>query len=365
MAPRLIRAVYENGPKDRLLAQVLGVLAFYARSDGSECYPGVDHIANFCRVKRRIVIAALRKGERENWVQKIKGTQGDKRRSAYLLNLSRLLSNKSEIGAIGSNFPDNKVQSTTFPEIGAIGAEIGAIGAEKGAKCSTPLKEGYVRDTSRDTPSGKGRSVDCRHIACRDLVHAYHAAKHPGKARAPWDGSEARQLGALLSANPNLSVDDFATLLKHRSDSDVNHSARPRTWLSSLTDYARGPLDRYAKPKGSHGTHSSSTTSGSARGAAVGRVQRTMAAFRKAGLASIEAAGDYAAGADGSGVPEPGVRGGDGPDVPAGDGDAGSRVRSGPRPESDGIVSDSAEILPPPKPNPRGIGSHDGQRAQR
>lgn len=150
MATDLILAVYENGPEDRVLAGVLGVLAYYSRLDGSGCYPGIDRIARFCRVKRRIVIATLRKAERENWLEIVKKSRRDRRQSAYVLNIPRLLSNQREIGANDSTFP-NKVQSTTFSDLTSMegakyGTQIGANDAEIGANDCTPL----IRDVSRD-----------------------------------------------------------------------------------------------------------------------------------------------------------------------------------------------------------------------
>jgi hypothetical protein len=202
--------------------------------------------------------------------------------------------------------------------------------------------------------------VDPRHRPCRVHLEIYWRSKHPDGPACPWDASEAKQLKLFLDANPGESSDSFARLLTHRADSELNHSARPRTWIATLTDFARGPLDRYSKPKGSYGTHSSGP-----RGAAIGRVQRTRDAFRKAGLASAAAAGGFASGADWSGIPEPGVRGGYGDDVAARDGDAGGGVQPAASAEGSRIVPDAPEILPPPKPNTGGFGIHDGQRAQR
>jgi hypothetical protein len=166
MAVELTRAVFEDGPQDRVLTQVLLVLAYYSRLDGSGCYPSVDHIAKFCRLKTRIVIAALRKGEREDWLKRIKNSRRDKRASAYLLNVPRLLANQREVGANDSIF-QNKVQSTTFsaPEVqkGANeGTKVGAIHAEIGANDSTALIGRDVRDVRRDVsaPTPQAEPVD-------------------------------------------------------------------------------------------------------------------------------------------------------------------------------------------------------------
>ena len=66
---------------------------------------------------------------------------------------------------------------------------------------------------------------------------------------APWDGSEAKALDALLQASPGLSVSTVRRCLEHRSKSDVNLAERPRKWIRNLLDYELGPLDAYGKPK--------------------------------------------------------------------------------------------------------------------
>jgi hypothetical protein len=39
-------------------------------------------------------------------------------------------------------------------------------------------------------------------------------------------------------------------MLRNRHKSEVNHAERPRVWLSRITDYANGPLDRFGQPMG-------------------------------------------------------------------------------------------------------------------
>lgn len=133
----------------------------------------------------------------------------------------------------------------------------------------------------KQKPSGDAApEADFRHVEYRDRVHAYWRRFHPDVDLAPWDGGEAKQLKALLAANPALSPDGFKRLLEHRAASEVNHSARPRDWLPKLTDYARGPLDRFNQPKKENdGTNNANTGT---RGAAVGRVERGIAAVRLA-----------------------------------------------------------------------------------
>jgi hypothetical protein len=165
-------------------------------------------------------------------------------------------------------------------------------------------------DADADKPSS-GKPLELtpasRHEACKEHVHAYWRTFHPDDKLAPWDGGEAKRLKELLDANPGLTAEGFRRLLHHRAKSEVNHSARPRDWLARLTDFKRSPLDRFGKPKGD-----SSGTSNEARGAAVGRVERGIAAVR----AAAEQFGWPGAGddgrADGRLLPAPGDGEGDG-----------------------------------------------------
>lgn len=66
----------------------------------------------------------------------------------------------------------------------------------------------------------------------------------------PWDGAEGKQLGMMLGANPKLGPEGFRRLLQYRARSHgVNLAERPSRWLRSLTDYAKGPLNKFRQPE--------------------------------------------------------------------------------------------------------------------
>jgi len=229
-------------------------------------------------------------------------------------------------------------------------------------RAHTQTQTRTVTETVEQKPSGSPEE-DSLHVRCRTLVHAFWHEFHPEDETAPWEASEAKQLKSLLAANPGLNEEWFKKLLTYRARSDVNRSQRPREWLATLTDFKRGPLDKFKQPKGEHGASTGSSSSNGTRGAAVGRVERSQSAFRQAALASIEAAGGFPAGPDDSGVSEPGASPGHSADVPARSGDAGGGVRDQSRPAGSGVVSHAPEILPPSQRDPGGIGSHGSQRA--
>lgn len=98
----------------------------------------------------------------------------------------------------------------------------------------------------KQKPSRDKREADPRHKFFKEVLSQAWAAKN--SSDMPWSAGEAKQMASLLSANPNLTEEDFRKLLRNRHKSQVNHSQRPRTWLENVTDYANGPLDKFGKP---------------------------------------------------------------------------------------------------------------------
>jgi hypothetical protein len=66
----------------------------------------------------------------------------------------------------------------------------------------------------------------------------------------PWDAKAAKNLNAVLKANLGWTFDSFARCIRHRFQSERNHSEAPFKWLPHLTDYLSAPLDRFGQPIG-------------------------------------------------------------------------------------------------------------------
>lgn len=94
-------------------------------------------------------------------------------------------------------------------------------------------------------------SVDPRHGPVRELIQQLHL-KH-FRVRCQWDGSEAKVLDRLLSANPSWTEEQITAMVRHRFDSEGIASDRPRKWLPNIGSYAAGPQDRFNKLKGVRG----------------------------------------------------------------------------------------------------------------
>ena len=92
---------------------------------------------------------------------------------------------------------------------------------------------------------------DPRHCLFRTLLEAYwRDERNDLIPDLPWGAGEAGALSAFLKANPRLSSSGFRSLLDHRLNSDDHaRGESPKIWLSALTRYANGPLDRYKLPK--------------------------------------------------------------------------------------------------------------------
>jgi uncharacterized protein YdaU (DUF1376 family) len=112
--------------------------------------------------------------------------------------------------------------------------------------CSSPSPSPSSSEREQKTPRVK-RDVDLRHTEFRKFIGVYWSHKNPA-LRMPWDATEAKQLNSFLAANPTLGVDAFKELLNRRAKSEVNHAERPRVWISNITNYAGGPLNKFNKP---------------------------------------------------------------------------------------------------------------------
>jgi hypothetical protein len=124
-------------------------------------------------------------------------------------------------------------------------------------------------NTLASPPATPAREVDSRHASFRKTINHYWRERVDRDSDAPWDGGEARYLSDLLKAYPTLTADGFTQCLRNRAASDdVQHSERPRVWLSNVMRYRNGPLDRFNKAKGvGNGTGNGSNAGESAASA--------------------------------------------------------------------------------------------------
>lgn len=171
------------------------------------------------------------------------------------LNYEFLRQKRSASGKYGAQVRKEKNQASAKQVLSKSQASAKQTSSKAQAKSSLTVTDTYTE--TEEKPSGENTpEPKSLHAKCHVLVNRYWHQFHSEDVLAPWDAAEGKQLQQLLSANPGLTEEGFKRLLDHRARSDVNHSQRPREWLARLTDYKRGPLDRFNQPKDSrNGTH--------------------------------------------------------------------------------------------------------------
>jgi len=112
---------------------------------------------------------------------------------------------------------------------------------------STETKEKQKPSGDKRRDATKTALAETRHAAFKAAIKAYWDSVNIG-VEMPWDGAEGKQLGMYLRSSPNVTVEQFTGFLRHRFKSEVTHSQRPSRWISYVTNYANGPIDRFSQP---------------------------------------------------------------------------------------------------------------------
>lgn len=101
-------------------------------------------------------------------------------------------------------------------------------------------------DKKKLKPSREKRESDERFKASHDFIE--RCCDH---AKVPflWGPAEAKQLSAFLKQAPALDQEAINQLIRNRFRSKEPAGRRPCEWISRLSSYATGPLDRFNKPE--------------------------------------------------------------------------------------------------------------------
>jgi len=127
---------------------------------------------------------------------------------------------------------------------------------------SSPTTE---KPKKQNTSSKPKKEPDPRHTPFKKLLAEYWKYKNPANPEMPWDKPEAGQLGNLLKASPNLTVEQFRLLLRNRAKSEVAHGDRVHTWLANITKFSE-PINQYGKPKNGNGGNHAAVLDGRSTG---------------------------------------------------------------------------------------------------
>ena len=88
---------------------------------------------------------------------------------------------------------------------------------------------------------------DPRHSKLRDHILTAYQNVNDG-LQCPWNGRQGAMLKRFLQSCP-WPIERLTEAVDNRFQSeDINTCQDPGEWIGKLTNYARGPLDRYNKP---------------------------------------------------------------------------------------------------------------------
>lgn len=124
---------------------------------------------------------------------------------------------------------------------------------------------GEGKGKNKNTSPKPKKEPDPRHTPFKKLLAEYWKYKNPANPEMPWDKPEAGQLGNLLKASPNLTVEQFRLLLRNRAKSEVAHGDRVHTWLANITKFSE-PINQYGKPKNGNGGNHAAVLDGRSTG---------------------------------------------------------------------------------------------------
>jgi len=105
----------------------------------------------------------------------------------------------------------------------------------------------------REVPT-KTEQAKSRHSEFKGALGEYWQAKNPG-VEMPWGPAEGRNLEMWLRESPQTTVEQFKGFLRNRFRSEVNHAERPSRWISGITSYAAGPLNKFKQPMANGGSN--------------------------------------------------------------------------------------------------------------
>lgn len=142
-------------------------------------------------------------------------------------------------------------QNQSFQKFSSDGESFGREGIGIGVGIGIGEGIGETQNTSSKLKKEKP-APDPRHTPFKKLLAEYWKYKNPANPEMPWDKPEAGQLGNLLKASPNLTEEQFRSLLRNRAKSEVAHGDRVHTWLANITKFSE-PLNQYGKPKNGNG----------------------------------------------------------------------------------------------------------------
>lgn len=86
-----------------------------------------------------------------------------------------------------------------------------------------------------------------KHQTFKELI--FKCYNYLNDENPPWDGSDAKQLDSIIKSKPDLTPEKFHDwLISYAKSENINPAARPRVFLTKISDYAAGPLNKFGRP---------------------------------------------------------------------------------------------------------------------
>lgn len=247
--------VWDFGPEDAVDCNVLVCLASHSNDDGKSCFPSIPRIAKMTRRSERTVQRAIVSLEESGWLTVERGT-GKGNPSHYAINVAKLKGCQpvtlSKEDGEGCQPRPQRVTPTT-----AKGDTVTPKG-DTHDKPPHPLIGVTVIEPSIEPPENlaltpfEGKALNQR-VQFIEAFKRYWEYCNSG-VKMPFSKADGQAIDRFIRDHPEMTLKQFVRCLYHRSMSDVNPSQQLHRWISRLSDYASGPLDRYFNPKSLGGT---------------------------------------------------------------------------------------------------------------
>jgi hypothetical protein len=249
---------------------VLLLLADYIHPDTGVAWPSMETIADEAMYERRQVLRILESLETKGFIT-IERSEGKTTNRYRICGVVTKCHNKKKSNSdiSGDILPSNSDISEPNSDIAVSLKPIDNHKAIEEPKPTTS-QEGFslVSENSNGTPKkltrGLEKSCDPRYKAVTAKI--FEAYKCFNKVDPGWGDPCGKQLKNFLASHPDWNEEKIFECIRNRYKSEINLAEEPIKWISSIGNFAGGPLDKYGKPKStSNGFHNGqpSRTNGS------------------------------------------------------------------------------------------------------
>lgn len=194
----------------------------FANNNSGVCWPSQEKMAEFCGCNERTV----------------------RRATAELEKLGLIHVERRKNGTITQNY----YTLLDPPPTGQI-CPIGEVptGHQRPDQPDTtaPLTRLIEQDLNTSPSASDDRKL--KHQTFKELI--FKCYNYLNDENPPWDGSDAKQLDSIIKSKPDLTPEKFHDwLISYAKSENINPAARPRVFLTKISDYAAGPLNKFGRP---------------------------------------------------------------------------------------------------------------------